>query len=898
MSTSTKRSASPLPRRLDDIRRIRIADAPKDESKSRKSTVVPAIAAGVGQPTSGQEILSLSPSLRQDLCHTNINDLILQTTVQLASEGKRLVRAPRLLSDGIAFDWISDVTAPTQDIRNLLLVEGIRSEDLDRVLLRATPVSTSRSATEELSGLPRPKDRSISVSTKLARNESSSRGVNSGIASTPIVIDEDDDDGAFVQDNSRGVAPFSPALQDRTGISHDAAARTDIEDRPPSMGNRGGNETRWSNDSSLGLVNASVRLGHGSPTSEDIQQTVEAPAVANRELPVHRGVRLPDYGTWKSFAEDSSDAETRPSSRESSVARTSPPPAQTHAGPSFSVFPRSYDTSELLSERTVLTAPGSSRPERRAELNSSRHERNPSTSYRDRALPRMNNCRPQDQVVGNSANRTRAETIVPPRPVGRRPPMHDIQPGPSHSSESSDQSEDGADTNGHLESVQRPKLRMQRSDTASSRNLHIGRSNTTGVLRTRRNASDSGGARRPESEMNGGTDVSPEDDSEADHQRPSNPTSGHTVVIPKADYARGRRLLAPTNPDNPLTTILMRGEAHFVDQRRKTRISTYSLPVEDDARHVEDACLIGDDTVVVGYNRGPCQVSLISVGDDQQPCRHDLSYRAHSTVIENRSLGKAFPNRGIACLAPVAGDSFVSGGHDKTVHHWKISRGSSRRKGREGWSASSVRIPMDHTQPVHALAYCGWNETVYSASGDRIASTKLGALAHAGSERVSGKIIQVHVHPQDPRLIALEIDHMDYQVQLYDTRTGGFARKPWLEFGHRTAPPTVSSKGDRTIADTNPVARARTSWSDSNTLAQKSGSRYTRGSTLNSLFARGYGDGVVLVWDYRNGAQKKVLERFQFQRPAEVAHTLLSGSDVIAYGAYSVTFWSMLGAKA
>ncbi|TFK93862.1 hypothetical protein K466DRAFT_580504 [Polyporus arcularius HHB13444] len=205
---------------------------------------------------------------------------------------------------------------------------------------------------------------------------------------------------------------------------------------------------------------------------------------------------------------------------------------------------------------------------------------------------------------------------------------------------------------------------------------------------------------------------------------------------------------------------------------------------------------------------------------------------------------------------------------------------------------------MDHTQPVHALAYCGWDETVYSAAGDRIASTKLAALAHADSERVSGKITQVHVHPQDPRLIALEIDHMDNQVQLYDLRAGGFARKPWLEFGYRSATPAFPSKGSRTIADTNSVASASSSWSDGSSPAHRHGSRYTRGSTMNSFFARGYGDGVVLVWDYRNGAQKKVLERFQFHRQAEVAHTVLSGSDVIAYGAYSVTFWSMLGAKA
>ena len=139
----------------------------------------------------------------------------------------------------------------------------------------------------------------------------------------------------------------------------------------------------------------------------------------------------------------------------------------------------------------------------------------------------------------------------------------------------------------------------------------------------------------------------------------------------------------------------------------------------------------------------------------QRPCRIDITYKAHSTVIESRTIGKSYPNRGIACLAPVARDSFLSGGHDKTVHHWKLSRCGARG----GFSARSVRIPTSHTQPVQALAYSAWNESVYSAAGDYVSTTRLAALAHTEPERVSGKITQVHVHPQDPRLIALEVGY-------------------------------------------------------------------------------------------------------------------------------------------
>ena len=206
-------------------------------------------------------------------------------------------------------------------------------------------------------------------------------------------------------------------------------------------------------------------------------------------------------------------------------------------------------------------------------------------------------------------------------------------------------------------------------------------------------------------------------------------------------------------------------------------------------------------------------------------------------------------------------------------------------------------------------------------------------IRNSSSGRVKNDIINsANLPPQ--------IDHLHYQVHLYDLREGGFKHRPWLEFGYRALAPKANR--GRTSAG----ASASTSRSASSSSIPKVGSRYTRGSATNSLFARGYGDGVVLVWDYRNGAQKvrgfdlpvaaaavspslgappsrtgttrpppvyrshadsppwwhgpslqEVLERFQFERPAEVAHTVLVGSDVIAYGGYSVTFWSMLAAK-
>ena len=92
MSFSSKRSASPLPRNLDEVFRPRILYDKKDDKCQSASTSLDAFSV-----REGQEVLSLSASLKDDLRHENVNDLILGTTIRLAREGKRLVRAPRLL---------------------------------------------------------------------------------------------------------------------------------------------------------------------------------------------------------------------------------------------------------------------------------------------------------------------------------------------------------------------------------------------------------------------------------------------------------------------------------------------------------------------------------------------------------------------------------------------------------------------------------------------------------------------------------------------------------------------------------------------------------------------------------------------------------------------------------
>ncbi|KAI1792921.1 hypothetical protein LXA43DRAFT_1003819 [Ganoderma leucocontextum] len=917
MSLSGKRPASPLPRIFDDIVRPRISNDKKDK---RSSTITPLDDRSVEH---GQEVLSFSASLRHDLTHENINDLILGTTIRLAQEGKRLIQAPRLLSDGIAFDWTYDATARGENVKSLLSVEGIRAQDLERVLLRASPVSGGENPCPAAEERMSPDDILVGVAISQAP-----RTPNVGSAADPIMVDDDEEgaDGnvpdpifsmsepSQVQNTAKDSGQDADCLATcrMTPFERRSSIPTDVNVAVPSSSQQVAHSPlrgiRTPERQYAGLVQEDVAIA-SQDGDEDHNASVHS-SLRSRQLSylsaADPGKHRADYGEWKYLVEDSSDVEMEadhPSSRESSLARTAPPQEPTRVVAGLPFLPHTYDTSGLVSHQLPALASGSSRSGAGPSSDSSTSQRDrPSrerlSSRRMAELPRRRPHLRLDQNAEESDENERAESPLF-RPLGRRRAAESVQPGTRKGIYLSENDSD-FDVR---DKVQKPAVshRQQRSSTAS-RNLREAQpSGSRTSPQHRRGASDRPvrSTRRSASPACGVANSSSEDADQASLS--SSASSGHTIVIPKADFARGRRLLVPADPDYPITTLLMRGEAHFIDQRRKTRIYRHSLPVEDDFRHVEDACLLRNDTVVIGYDKGPCQVSLITVEGDQRPCRVDLNHKAHSTVIENRSAGRACPNRGIACLAPVAEDSFLSGGHDKYVYHWKLGRANDRGKDHGGYCVSSLRIPTEHSQPVQALAFCAWNEMVYSAAGDRISMTKLDAIATAEPERVSGKVAQVHVHPQNPRLIALEVDHLDYQVHFYDMREGGFARRPWLEFGYRATPPRASSSNagtrDAGSGFTSASASASTSRSASSTSIPKFGSRYTRGSTTNSLFARGYGDGTVLVWDYRNGAQKKVLERFQFRRPAEVVHTVLAGTDVIAYGGYSVTFWSTLAAN-
>ncbi|EJF62978.1 hypothetical protein DICSQDRAFT_168644 [Dichomitus squalens LYAD-421 SS1] len=630
MNLSGKRSASPLPRKLDEVFRPRISHDKKDKFQSATTSL------GASLVREGQEVLSLSVSLKHDLRHENVNDLILGTTIRLAQEGKRLIKAPRLLSDGIAFDWISDTTARNEDIKSLFSVEGIRVQDLEMVLLRATPMpgGYTCAATEGPSNLAQssiPPYPNLTGVDAQGPSAAAIKGAGIGSASDPIVVDDDGESaservsrpgGCFVsprrsssealrfsrhadRSSSYGAASSQRRPLPTTDVSVPVSSHykksegSPLHIRHPHRSIPQSPEPLYSHDR-LSVVSYASR-GAETPSSEDVIQGVRVCPSEDGDVrydtPEYGSLRsIPfinarskgaadssegraEYGEWKHLAEDSSDVEMEaghPSSRESSLARSIPPQKSTHAVTGLPFLPQTYDTSDLVLQQPSAPASGTTRTGASPSNSSSTSERDNSPPRRAPELPRRRIDRPSRN--GEDSDGSIDGESPPVQSLSRRRPVEASKPS---TGQGIYLSEDDSDINSGSK-VQKPTAahRQQRSSAGSRtlRKVQPG-SSVKAALQRRRSAPDRPrrSARRSTSHASEEVNYSSLDEDDDESPASSSATLGHTLVIPKADYARGRRLLVPASLDSPITTVLMRGEAHFIDQRRKTIFDTSKM---------------------------------------------------------------------------------------------------------------------------------------------------------------------------------------------------------------------------------------------------------------------------------------------------------------------------------
>lgn len=110
-------------------------------------------------------------------------------------------------------------------------------------------------------------------------------------------------------------------------------------------------------------------------------------------------------------------------------------------------------------------------------------------------------------------------------------------------------------------------------------------------------------------------------------------------------------------------------------------------------------------------------------------------------------------NQAVSSLTPIEDEQqqsrFASGGYDKRVYIWDCSR---------QWRNPVINdVKLVHNSFVSALAYRKVDRCLLSAAGSRVYETNLGHMRPAKDTRLSNNIHHIHVHPQDPNLIFMEV---------------------------------------------------------------------------------------------------------------------------------------------
>ncbi|KAJ8086416.1 hypothetical protein PM082_005239 [Marasmius tenuissimus] len=324
------------------------------------------------------------------------------------------------------------------------------------------------------------------------------------------------------------------------------------------------------------------------------------------------------------------------------------------------------------------------------------------------------------------------------------------------------------------------------------------------------------------------------------HNQPVEPSLAQTALrVPKVQHGRARRVLAPTSPGLPMVTVSMRADFQFFDIQRRVRLSSKSMPASllEDTLHVEDATIV-DDTVVVGYDKGPYQVTLLDLGSGAQANvkRSELSHKPHATDSTSKINASG---RAISCLAPdLSGGSFVSGGYDRTIYRWSLDGGRPRKITTVNAAPSSIACRQEEL-----LVGVGKVIEVYDIEHIH---------AHPQRYKLSNGISHIHIHPSARSISVVEVDHLDQQILLFDCRKRQYNRPADCALGHR------SSK-----------------WS-----------RYYRGSVLHSYFVRGYSDHTICLWDFRNPKSPVAKKR----REVKAVHTAFTDAGIVAFGGDTVTF--------
>ncbi|KAF9569480.1 hypothetical protein CPC08DRAFT_701963 [Agrocybe pediades] len=347
--------------------------------------------------------------------------------------------------------------------------------------------------------------------------------------------------------------------------------------------------------------------------------------------------------------------------------------------------------------------------------------------------------------------------------------------------------------------------------------------------------------------------VKPRTTASRTHNAPNvrkDPKAGSHVIhvpIPKSPHNRARRIVLPNDPNRPFVTVSMRSDIQFY-QRQKPhhRLTKNSYPNYSGYRHTVDAIPLGE-AVVIACDRGPCQVSVLRFNsEDPSPCLMDLQLKPHQVSLDAQNSNTT---GAITCLAAKSLTNghlkFFTGGYDRSLYIWNAKTLDS---------ITTERLTTITTIPEalafrHGTLLIGTSRKLLQLDLEHLTSTPI-------VTQLSNSVHQIHVDKQAPNIALLEVNSLDFQVQMFDERIKhGFDRTADCYFGARqTSSPAQANRGD----------------------------------VKSFMFIKGYQDGVVRMWDFRN--VKQPVLKHQFEDMGPIVHAVFAGGGIVCYQDNSLSF--------
>ena len=126
-------------------------------------------------------------------------------------------------------------------------------------------------------------------------------------------------------------------------------------------------------------------------------------------------------------------------------------------------------------------------------------------------------------------------------------------------------------------------------------------------------------------------------------------------------------------------------------------------------------------------------------------------------MVQETVTGIAKRNRGISALAAISGDDsefmFASGGYDGFVFLWTI-----RSQGAKYYTRRIHKLEqLEQSSSVIALAYRSADNSLLSAAGRKLSTSKHMSTYRYTSTVMSNNVRQIHTSLEDPNLVILEV---------------------------------------------------------------------------------------------------------------------------------------------